>query len=91
MKDNIDIQILQHNFLELLTMYLEERTTLRDVFLANERIYSRDQKTLPKQLIAVTASIHELKQRIDKKEKVSEETIRITITEAILELKNINE
>ena len=91
MKDNIDIQILQHNFLELLTMYLEERSTLRDVFLANERIYSRDQKKLPKQLIAVTDTLHVLKQRIEKKEKVSEETIRITITEAILELKNINE
>ena len=91
MKDNIDIQILQHNFLELLTMYLEERTTLRDVFLANERIYSRDQKTMSKQLITATGSIHELKQRVDKKEKVSEETFRITITEAILELKNINE
>ena len=91
MHNNIDIQILQHNFLELLTMYLEERTTLRDVLLTNERIYSSDQKTLSKQLIAATEAIHSLKQRIEKKEKVSEETIRITITEAILELKNINE
>ena len=86
MIQDIDNHNLQLNFLEFLTFYLEDRATLQDVLKANERIYTRDHKTLSKQLISATTSIHKLKRRIDNKEKVNAETITNTITDAILEL-----
>ncbi len=86
MKQNVETQILELNFLEFLTSFLEARVTLPTIFLINERIYNRDHKTLSQSLITVTSELHDLKERIDRGEKIDKETIMNIVNDSVLEL-----
>ncbi len=88
MKDDIDQHILHINFVEFLTSYLEGNTTLQMIFKMSERIRTRDQKTLSPSLITATTTLHNLKERIDRGEKIDKETITYVVDDILLDLTN---
>lgn len=86
MQDKIDVHILEMNFLEFLTSFLEGRTPLTMILQINERIYTRDHATLSESLITVSTKLHELKEKVDRKEEQDEETIINIVNDCVLEL-----
>ncbi len=86
MKIDVDIHILELNYLELLVSYIEKRTTLATILEINERIYKRPIEKLSKTLIASITPVHKLKERIDRGEQVDEDEISNTITDVMLKL-----
>lgn len=86
MQKNVDLQILEMNFLEFLTSFLEGRIKLPVILQVNERIYNRGYEALSPTLFAVATRLHELKSRIDLGEQIDNETIMNEINENVLAL-----
>lgn len=86
MRDNVELQVLEMNFLEFLTYFLEGRITLAMVFQLNEKIYSRDHTELSQHLITASTVLHNLKKRVDSGEQIGQEVIINIINDTILEL-----
>lgn len=86
MKDDIAIHVLEINFLEFLTGFLEGRVQLTVILQTNERIYSRDHTLLSESLITVSSSLHQLKLRIDKGETLGSDSIINIVNDNMLVL-----
>jgi hypothetical protein len=86
MKTDADLYLLQVNYLEFLTMYLDGRVSLPLVLQMNERIYRRDHTSLSPILIKATTELFDLKERIDKGEEVTKNAIDYSINTIVLEL-----
>jgi hypothetical protein len=84
MKD-VDLYLLQQNYLEFLTMYLEGTLSLPLVLQMNERIYRRDHATLSPMLVKAATELYDFKERIDHGEKIEKDTIDNVINDIILE------
>lgn len=91
MQDKIDVHILEMNFLEFLTSFLEGRIKLPVILQVNERIYNRGYEALSPTLFAVATRLHELKSRIDQGEQIDNESIMNEISDTILTLINNQE
>ena len=86
MRNDIELHILQMNFVEFLTSFLEGRVSLSTILEVNERIYNRDHATLSQFLITVTEDLHEFKKRIDHGEIIDKDTINNTVSDGLLKL-----
>jgi hypothetical protein len=85
MRDDVDLYLLEMNYLEFLTIYLEGRLPLPLVLQMNERIYRRDHATLSPLLIKATTALYDIKERIDHGEAIEKETIDDVINDIVLE------
>jgi hypothetical protein len=86
MEPDVNLHLLQMNYLEFLTMYLEGRISLPLVLQMNERIYRRDHATLSPILVKTTTALFDIKERIDHGEEIDRDTIDSLINDNVLEL-----
>lgn len=86
MENDVDLHLLQMNYLEFLTIYLEGRISLLLVLQMNERIYRRDHDTLSPILIKATTELFDIKKRIDHGEEIDKHKIDYSINNIVLEL-----
>jgi hypothetical protein len=85
MKDDVNLYLLETNYLEFLTMYLEGRISLQLVLQMNERVYKRDRAKLSPMLIKATTELYDFKERIDHGEEIEKDTIDNVVNDIVLE------
>lgn len=84
MKYDVETRILELNFLEFLTTFLEGKVNLPMVLAVNERIYDRDPATLSESLLKVTGTLHEIKKRIDLGETIDHDSMLNIVNDCVL-------
>lgn len=82
----VEQKILQLNFVEFLTSFLDKKVNFAMVLELNERIYERDHRTLSQPLQEVTTTLHDVKKQIDRGEVIGTESIHTLVNNSVLML-----
>jgi len=88
MEYDVELHILKLNFLEFLTLFLDAKANLPMILELNERVYCRNHATLPESLLTTVISLHSVKERLDRKEHIENETILNLVNDCVLTLLN---
>lgn len=80
----VETRILELNFLEFLTSFLEGKVDLAQIFQLNERIYTKNHAALSQPLIKISTELHELKEKIDRGAAIENEAVMNVINDCVL-------